>query len=144
MHKVISSLERRWNIGKSKVKKYAMKIKTYSFDFDGTLTKYDGKFKGNNVVDKPRPEVIRAIKLLKKQKHKIIIYSIRSAAVLKKWCKKYGVPVDYFNENPDFKQKNPGKPVASVYVDDRAVCYKGQTAEQLIKELKNFKVFYKK
>lgn len=121
-----------------------MKIRTFAFDFDGTLTKYDGNFKGHDTVDKPRTEVIRAIHLLKNQGHKIIIYSTRSNKVLKKWCEKYNVPVDYYNENPEYKTGNKGKPVASVYIDDRAYCYRGQTAEQLVEELNVFKVFYQK
>lgn len=119
-----------------------MKTQTYAFDFDGTMTKYE-KFRGNEVVDEPRPEVIKAIKLLRAQGHKIIIYSTRSNEVLKKWCEKYDVQVDYFNENPEYQPGNPGKPVAYVYVDDRAICYRGQTAEKLVEELNNFEVFYK-
>jgi hydroxymethylpyrimidine pyrophosphatase-like HAD family hydrolase len=121
-----------------------MKIRTYAFDFDGTMTNYDGNFKGDDIVDEPRSEVVEAIRLLKKQGHKILIYSTRSDAILKKWCQKYDVPVDYFNENPEYDQGNPGKPVASVYIDDRAVCFRGQTAKQLVRELNTFKVFYKK
>ena len=50
----------------------------------------------------------------------------------------------YINKNPEYKTGNPGKPVAFVYIDDRAVCYKGQNAKQLLKELNNFEVYYKK
>jgi len=50
-----------------------MKIRTYAFDFDGTITDYDGNFKGHEIVDEPRPEVIKAIRLLKNQGHKILI-----------------------------------------------------------------------
>lgn len=121
-----------------------MKGKTFAFDFDGVISEYDGVFKRDEKIDKPRPEVVRAIKLLKKQGHKILIYSTRSTTVLKKYCKKYKIPVDYLNTNPEYKTGNPGKPVASVYVDDRAICYRGQNAEELVKELNNFKVYYKK
>jgi hydroxymethylpyrimidine pyrophosphatase-like HAD family hydrolase len=122
----------------------AVEIKTYAFDFDGTLTKYNGEFKGHDITDPPRSEVVEAIRLLKGQGHKILIYSTRSNSILKKWCQKYDVPIDYFNENPEYSgQGNPGKPIASVYIDDRAICYRGQTAEQLVKELNDFKVFYK-
>ncbi len=120
-----------------------MKPKTFAFDFDGVVSKYDGVFKGDEKVDKPRPEVLKAIKLLKQQGHKILIYSSRSTKVLREYCKRYKIPADYLNTNPEYKTGNPGKPVASVYVDDRAICYKGQTAEELVRELNNFKVFYK-
>ena len=39
---------------------------------------------------------------------------------------------------------NPGKPIAFVYVDDRAVCYKGQSAEDLVSEIENFKAYWQK
>jgi hypothetical protein len=39
---------------------------------------------------------------------------------------------------------NPGKPIAYVYVDDRAVCYKGQTTEELVKEIIEFKAHWEK
>ena len=41
-----------------------MKNRTYAFDFDGTLTNYDGNFKGHDVVDEPRLEVIKAIQTI--------------------------------------------------------------------------------
>ena len=119
-----------------------MKTKTYAFDFDGTMTNYE-KFRGHDIVDEPRPEVVKAIQLLRSQGNKIIIYSTRSNEVLKKWCDDNNVIVDYFNENPEYQPGNPGKPVAYVYIDDRAICYNGQTAEELVEELNNFEVFYK-
>jgi len=118
--------------------------RTFAFDFDGVIAKYDGIFKGAEHLGKPHKEVINAIKELKKGGYKILIYSTRSSIILKKYCKKYNIPVDYINKNPEYKTGNPGKPVASVYVDDRALCYTGQKAKQLIKELENFKVYYKK
>jgi len=121
-----------------------MKKRTFAFDFDGVVSEYEGIFKGEEHVGKPRKEVVKAIKILKKQGHKILIYSTRNAKVLKKYCKKHKIPVDYFNKNPEYKTGNPGKPVASVYVDDRALCYRGQKAEILVNSLNNFKVFYKK
>lgn len=119
------------------------KTKTFAFDFDGVLSEYDGIFKGDEHVGEPRQEVVKAIKMLKKEGYKILIYSTRSTQVLKDYCKKHKIPVDYFNTNPQYKTGNPGKPVASVYVDDRGFCYKGQTAEELVKALIDFKVYYK-
>ncbi len=120
-----------------------MKTRTYAFDFDGVLSKYNG-YVSDEHVEEPNEEVVLAIKLLKKQGHKILIYSTKSTKVLKDYCKKHGIPVDYFNENPEYKNGNPGKPVAYAYIDDRAICYKGQTAEQLVKEITKFKTHWKK
>ena len=119
-----------------------MKKKTIAFDFDGVITKYEGLFRGHDKVDEPRLEIIEVIKRLKEEGYKILIYSTRSNKVLKEYCKKYEIPVDYFNKNPEYKTGNSGKPVASVYIDDRAICYKGQKTEKLLKEIKNFKAHY--
>lgn len=120
-----------------------MKTRTFAFDFDGVLSEYDGVFKGDENVGEPRPEVVKAIKTLKEHGHKILIYSTRSTKVLKDYCKKHKIPIDYFNTNPQYQTGNPGKPVASVYVDDRALCYKGQNADELVKQLLDFQVYYK-
>jgi hydroxymethylpyrimidine pyrophosphatase-like HAD family hydrolase len=120
-----------------------MNKKTFAFDFDGVIATYDGNFI-EGVAGKPNKNVVDAIKVLKKQGHKTLIYSIRSTAFIKKYCKKYKIPVDYFNNNPNYKTGNSGKPVASVYLDDRAILYKGQNTKQIVSLLNNFKVYYKK
>ena len=120
------------------------KKRTFAFDFDGVVGKYDGIFRGEEHLGEPHKEVVDTIKELKKRGHKILIYSSRSSIALKKYSKKYKIPIDYFNRNPEYKTGNPGKPVASVYIDDRALCYRGQKAKQLIKEIENFQIYYKK
>lgn len=120
------------------------KPKTYAFDFDGVLSQYDGVFISDEHVGKPMPEVVKAIKILKEQGHKILVYSTRSSKTLEDYCKKHNIPADYFNNNPEYKTGNPGKPVASIYVDDRGLHYHGQTAEELVREINNFQVHWKK
>jgi hydroxymethylpyrimidine pyrophosphatase-like HAD family hydrolase len=119
------------------------KLRTFAFDFDGVIARYDGKFK-KELFGKPNKEVVKAIRILKKQGHRILVYSTRGSSFLKKYCKKYKIPIDYFNENPHYNQENKGKPLASVYLDDRAVCYKGQNAKRIVSLLNNFEVYYKK
>jgi hydroxymethylpyrimidine pyrophosphatase-like HAD family hydrolase len=119
------------------------KSRTFAFDFDGVIAEYDGNFvKGK--AGKPIKNVIEAIKKLRKQGHKILIYSTRNNSFLKKYCKKYNLTVDYINDNPNYDQGNKGKPVASVYLDDRAMLYKGQDTETIVRALNNFKVYYQK
>ncbi len=116
------------------------KIRTYAFDFDGVVAKYDG-FKGHEHQDEPISEVVKAIRFLKEKGHKILIYSTRGSKFLQEYCKKYDIPVDYFNENPNYKTDGH-KPVAYVYIDDRAVLYKGQKAEKLVEEIEDFKAYW--
>ena len=117
------------------------KIRTYAFDFDGVISGYDG-FKGVLHTGEPIEEVVKVIRILKEDGHKILINSTRGEELLKKYCTEHDIPVDYFNRNPEIEGENPGKPIAYVYVDDRAVCYKGQKAEELVKEIYEFKAYW--
>jgi phosphoglycolate phosphatase-like HAD superfamily hydrolase len=113
-----------------------------AFDFDGVIARYDG-FKGPHHANEPISEVVKVIRTLKKEGHKILIHSTRGEEFLKDYCEKYDLPVDYFNRRPDLEGENPGKPIAFVYIDDRAILYKGQSAEDLLEEIRNFKAHWK-
>lgn len=119
------------------------KTRSYAFDFDGVIGEYDG-FKGPDHFGKPIEAVVGAIRTLKDQGHKIIIYSTRGEEMLKKYCLDNNIPVDYFNRNPELEGENPGKPIAYVYVDDRTVCYRGQSTEELVNEILKFKAYWQK
>ena len=117
------------------------KSRAYAFDFDGVIAEYEG-FKGKDVSGKPIPAVVDAIRQLKSEGHKIIIFSTRGDAMLKKYCEDNDIPVDYINRNPELEGENKGKPIAYVYIDDRAIRYTGQSAEVLVEEIKNFKAYW--
>lgn len=119
------------------------KVRPFAFDFDGVIAKYDG-FKGPDHFGEPNEAVVEAIRKLSSLGNKIIIYSTRSSADLEQYCKKHNIPVDYFNENPEKEGPNRHKPIAYVYVDDRAVCYRNQNAEELVDEILNFKAYWQK
>ncbi|MBI2798471.1 hypothetical protein HYX70_04230 [Candidatus Saccharibacteria bacterium] len=115
----------------------------YAFDFDGVIAKYDG-FKGKDVAGEPVPEVVEAIRELKKRGHKIIVYgSTRDNDFLKSYCEQHDIPVDYFNENPEVPNSDGRKPVARVYIDDRGLTYKGQSVQELVEEIENFEPYWK-
>lgn len=117
------------------------KLRSYAFDFDGVIAKYDG-FKGVDHFGEPNKKVVDAIRQLNQLGHKIIIYSTRGEEGLKKYCTKNNIPVDYYNQNPELEGENPGKPIAYVYVDDRTVCYRDQSTEELVKEMLEFKAYW--
>ncbi len=119
------------------------KSRPYAFDFDGVIAEYEG-FKGPEHSGKPIEAVVNAMRMLKEEGHKIIIYSTRGEEMLKKYCAENNIPVDYINHNPELEGENKGKPIAYVYIDDRTVCYKGQSAEQLVEEIRNFKAYWQK
>ena len=118
------------------------KPRTYAFDFDGVIAQYDG-FKGHDHSGEPIPATVEAIRTLKRRGHKILIYSTRTSDSLKTYCETHGIPVDYYNENPEVSTGSP-KPVAYLYIDDRAVRYDGQSAEQLLEDIESFEVYWKK
>jgi len=121
--------------------KRAVKVRTIAFDFDGVIAKYEG-FVSKEDVQNPIVEVVEAIRNLKDSGHNILIYSTRGDKYLKNYCEKFSIPFTWINRRPDKQGDNPGKPIAWVYVDDRAICYKGQKAEKLVEEISNFKAYW--
>ena len=118
------------------------KQKFTAFDMDGVIADYHG-FVSVDFLGDPKQEVVKAIKMLKDLGHKIIVYSTRGTELIKEYCKKHGIPVDYVNENPEKSGLNPYKPIAQVYVDDRAVCYRDEKAEDLVERIVNFQPYWK-
>lgn len=121
-----------------------MHQRIFAFDFDGVIGIPPEEFQGHDFENVPNEEVIVAIRLLKQEGHLIILHSTRGEDFLRTYCAKYDIPVDYYNHNPHFENKNAGKPVATVYIDDRAFCYRGQRAEELVNALKAFEPFHKR
>ena len=119
------------------------KPKTVAFDFDGVISDYHG-FAGVEHTGEPIPEIVETIRKLKALGSTIIVYSTRSDELIRDYCNKYSISVDYINENPLFPDATGSKPVAQVYVDDRAVCFRKQSAEALVEEIINFEPYWKK
>lgn len=114
-----------------------------AFDFDGVLAQYSGFITKDDIQD-PNVEIVKAITLLKEKGCKILIHSTRGDEFLRKYCEQFSISVDYINHRPDREGENPGKPIASVYVDDHALCYRGESAETLVGEILNFKTYWQK
>lgn len=119
------------------------KSRVFAFDFDGVIAQYEG-FISKEHTGTPILEVVKAIRTLKENGHKILLHSTRGEALLRNYCAEHSIPFDYINKNPNLEGENPGKPIASVYIDDRAVRYDGQSADQLVSELENFKAYWQK
>ena len=117
------------------------KGRTIAFDFDGVIAQYNG-FVSKEDIQQPNKKVVEAITLLKQKGFKILIHSTRGDVFLKNYCEKFSIPFDYINRRPDKEGDNPGKPIAFVYVDDRAICYKGESAEDLVQEIETFKAYW--
>ncbi|MEK7604666.1 MAG: hypothetical protein AAB442_02645 [Patescibacteria group bacterium] len=113
-----------------------------AFDFDGVIASYQG-FISHADVQPPNPEVVKTMQLLREKGCKIMIHSTRGNDFLAHYCEQFSLPVDYINRRPDLVGENPGKPIAFVYIDDHALCYRGQNAEDLVDEVVNFKPYWR-
>jgi len=118
------------------------KLLTVAFDLDGVIGEYHG-FVGKDRLGPPNPEVVSAIRALRARGHTIIIYSTHGSDVLRVYCEEHQVPFDFINENPLREGGNKGKPVANVYVDDKAYRYEGQDAAVLIRDIESFTPYWK-
>ena len=110
---------------------------TVAVDFDGVIADYDG-WDGVTNPGTPRIDVISALRRLRSEGWKIIIYTSRSGVDLIEYLIKNEIPFDEINANSDYETM--GKPVATVYWDDRAVCYSGHAANDL-ERIREFKTW---
>tara|TARA_R100001126_G_C4879444_1_gene178192 strand:+ start:1351 stop:1701 length:351 start_codon:yes stop_codon:yes gene_type:complete len=98
-------------------------------DFDGTLCEY--AFPEIGKQNKDQKDLMTALIKMREQGHKLILYTCRGDndeyKVLTEaieWCSEKGLEFDAVNENvPDFVKKSgySPKPVADIYLDDKAL-----------------------
>ena len=106
-----------------------------SIDFDGVISTYDG-WKGFDILGEPIKEVKEALILMKERGYKIVIFTTRlDTPVLRMWLKKYEIPFDSVNSTAHNPPHTSNKPIAHVIIDDRAICYQGQRADTLMKQI---------
>lgn len=107
---------------------------TVVFDFDGVIHSYRSGWKGTAVIpDPPVPGIKQVIEDLRSD-HEVVIVSTRCATsegrhAILYYLKKYGIEVDAVLAE---------KPPAICYVDDRAICFNGQT-DGLADKVRGFK-----
>ena len=118
--------------------------RTVAFDFDGVLAQYDG-WKGWQHYGEPVDGIKKIVNQLKMDWGcKIIIYTTRGNSEMAEWCKKHGILYTYINSNPDIQGNNPGKPIADVYVDDRAYTFDPANMDTMVKDIMAFEPWWKK
>lgn len=117
--------------------------KTVCIDLDGTLIHYE-EWQGEEHFGHVLPGASDATKILHEKGWYIIIYTTRAnKSILTKFLSDNKIEFDAINENP-YQPQNAkgGKPIADVYVDDRALCFKGNW-QQTVKEITKFKPWEK-
>ena len=110
-------------------------MKTVVFDFDGVIHSYKSGWKGVDVIpDKPVNGIKEAIGEIKNAGYEVVVVSTRCAdekgmKAVNKYLNDNGIIVDRVCKE---------KPPAIVYVDDRAICFDGNT-DTLFNKIINFK-----
>lgn len=112
---------------------------TVVFDFDGVIHSYTSGWKGIDVIpDPPVPGIKEAIDDIRAAGYEVIIVSTRcstqeGAEAIGKYLSKYDICPD------DIRKE---KPPAIAYIDDRAICFDGDSAS-LLTRIQQFQPWYK-
>lgn len=112
---------------------------TVVFDFDGVIHSYTSGWKGIDVIPDPLvPGIKEAIFNIRSAGYEVIVVSTRCASpegrvALFQYLNRHGIEVDGICKE---------KPPAIVYIDDRAICFDGDSASLLAK-IQQFQPWYK-
>lgn len=120
------------------------KNKTLAVDFDSVIHYYGSGFKNGDIYDDPVPGAKEALEQLIKDGYIILIYSTRCnkeywgkndpnrIEQVKEYLKKHEIPYS--------KIHTGGKPKCHIYIDDRAISFKGDW-NQTLSDIDNFKTW---
>lgn len=108
-------------------------MKTICVDLDGVLNLYDG-WKGPDDYPDPRPGAHEFLKSLKDQGFQVVIHTTRDEAAVRLWLFRFRMAhcVD---------QVTAIKPPAIAYIDDRAICFRGDFKSTL-RDLSKFRAHW--
>jgi hypothetical protein len=115
-----------------------MSDKTIAVDFDGVISDYRG-WKGKGNFAPPINGASEFLGQLRKEKWKIIIHTTRSETdKIAEFLNENKIPYDHINFNPDNVKfgLSYGKPLADVYLDDRAIRFRGEWDYDLMVRIK--------
>jgi ribonucleotide monophosphatase NagD (HAD superfamily) len=122
-----------------------------AIDFDGVLHGYSKGFQDGEIYDPPVPGAAEAMKKMKEQGHYLYIFTTRTNKIfrkkgdgkdekyqenqIKEWMAKYDIPYD--------KIWTFGKPMADLFIDDRAINFAGNW-DDTFETVTNFKTWLEK
>lgn len=119
--------------------------KTIAVDFDGTISYYNG-WKGKGVFGAPIEGCREFLLALRQEGWTIIVNTTRSETQdIHKYLSRYKIPFDHINFSPETNTQflSPAKVLADVYLDDRAVRFKGKYNSDLYNKVTE-QVWWKK
>ncbi|MBY0526931.1 MAG: hypothetical protein K2R98_26290 [Gemmataceae bacterium] len=108
--------------------------RTVCLDFDGVLHSYLSGWRGAEVIPDPPIHGTRDAVVRLRQQYRVVVYSSRCSTLegrraIELWLRKHDIQVDEVCEH---------KPPALVYVDDRAIPFRGDW-EQVVAEIRQFR-----
>jgi len=117
---------------------------TIAIDFDGVIHSYSRGWQGGEIYDPPVAGTREALTELRAKGWKIYIFSTRTNKIyhkndhppqeerMKTYLEEHGIPYD--------KIWSFGKPMADIYLDDRALNFRGKWVDSL-QEIEQFQVW---
>lgn len=102
-------------------------------DLDGVLNLYDG-WKGPGYFHPPRAGAREFLLRLNRLGYRVVIFTVRWQPHVEEWLARYGL-ADLIDEVTD------RKPPAHVYIDDRAICFRGDF-DAAIEQVARFKAHW--
>jgi phosphoglycolate phosphatase-like HAD superfamily hydrolase len=92
-------------------------------DLNGVLNLYDG-FRGADYIHPPRPGAKEFLEALRERGYRVVVFTDRWAPQVEEWLERAGLRL-FVEEVTD------RKPPAHAFIDDRAICFRGDYAESL-------------
>lgn len=119
-------------------------FRTVAVDVDGVLAQYTGWKSAGGKIGPPYRWTKWLLRELSRE-YRVIVWSSRSSAGIHAWLTEHNLIqyVDEINTNSQILGDNPGKPVASAYIDDRAIRFTGKPG-QLLADLKQQTEWWRK
>lgn len=102
-----------------------------ALDFDGCIHIYKGWNGGK--LNEPMPGAREFIEKLQLRGFRVVIHSTRDEAMIRPWLEDHGFPaLEICSE----------KPAAVVFLDDRALTFRGTFTNFLVDEVANFRPYW--
>lgn len=116
-----------------------MEKNTIVFDFDGVIHSYISGWKGYDVIPDPPVEGVKEVIDELRKDYKVVVVSARAKTpigrlAIKEYLREHNIVVDDVMST---------KPPAFVYIDDRAICFKGN-ADELLEAIRSFEPWQNK
>ena len=90
---------------------------TIAVDFDGTIVTHEYPNIGKEI-----PFAIQTLKMLQKDGHKLILWSVREGKLLNEavqWCRERGL--EFYAINRDYPEEETNKLKVDIWIDDRNI-----------------------